>query len=41
MLLDMFLGPAAEVSFIDQNNGMLSGVNASLNTLLGRFKKRK
>jgi cell division protein FtsA len=41
MLLDMFLGPAAEVSFIDQKDGMLTGVNASLNTLLGRFKKRK
>jgi len=41
MLLDMFLGPAAEVSFIDQKDGMLTGVNASLNTILGRFKKRK
>jgi cell division protein FtsA len=41
MLLDMFLGPAAEISFIDQKDGMLTGVNSSLNTLLGRFKKRK
>jgi hypothetical protein len=41
MLLDMFLGPAAEISFIDQKDGMFTGVNTSLNTLLGRFKKRK
>jgi len=41
MLLDMFLGPAAEVSFIDQKDGMFTGVNASLNTILGRFKKPK
>jgi cell division ATPase FtsA len=40
MLLDMFLGPAAEISYIDSNGGMFKGVNMSLNTILGRFKKR-
>jgi hypothetical protein len=37
----MFLGPAAEVGFIDQKDGMLSGVNVSLNTILGRFRRSK
>lgn len=41
MLLDMFLGPAAEISYIDSQGGMLSGVGGSLNTILGRFKKHK
>jgi cell division protein FtsA len=41
MLLDMFLGPAAEVGFIDQKDGVLSGVNVSLNTILGRFRRSK
>jgi cell division protein FtsA len=40
MLLDMYLGPAAEISFVDQGQGVLSSVNSSLNTILGRFKKR-
>lgn len=40
MLLDMYLGPAAEVSYVEQNHGMLSSVNSSLNTIIGRFKKR-
>lgn len=40
MLLDMYLGPAAEISYVEQNHGMLSSVNFSLNTILGRFKKR-
>lgn len=41
MLLDMYLGPAAEVSYLDVGGGMLSSVNSSLNTILGRFKKRR
>jgi cell division protein FtsA len=41
MLLDMFLGPAAEVGFIDQKDGMLTGVSVSLNTILGRFRRSK
>jgi cell division protein FtsA len=40
MMLDMFLGPAAEVSFVEQNHGIFTSVNSSLNTILGRFKKR-
>jgi cell division protein FtsA len=40
MLLDMFLGPPAEISFTDSGGGMFKGVNVSLNTILGRFKKR-
>lgn len=39
MLLDMFLGPAAEISYTDSEGGMFKGVNLSLNTILGRFKK--
>jgi cell division protein FtsA len=41
MLLDMYLGPAAEVSYVEQNHGMLSSVNSSLNTIFNRFKKRR
>ena len=40
MLLDMYLGPAAEVSYVEQNHGVFSSVNSSLNTILGKFKKR-
>jgi cell division protein FtsA len=40
MLLDMYLGPAAEVSYVEQNHGVLSSVNSSLNTIISRFKKR-
>jgi len=40
MLLDMFLGPAAEVSYVENNGGMFTSVNSSLNTILGRFRKR-
>jgi cell division protein FtsA len=40
MLLDMYLGPAAEISYVEQNHGMFSSVNSSLNTILGRFRKR-
>lgn len=41
MLLDMYLGPAADISYIDSNGGMFASVNSSLNTILGRFKKAK
>lgn len=41
MLLDMYLGPAADVSFIEQNHGIFSSVNSSLNTIINRFKKRR
>ncbi|HVS79276.1 MAG TPA: cell division protein FtsA [Candidatus Saccharimonadales bacterium] len=41
MLLDMYLGPAAEVSYLDAEGGLMSSVNSSLNTILGRFKKRR
>lgn len=40
MLLDMYLGPAAEIGYLDNSNSMLSSVSSSLNTILGRFKKR-
>ncbi|HSW79137.1 MAG TPA: cell division protein FtsA [Candidatus Babeliales bacterium] len=40
MLLDMYLGPSAEVSFVEQNHGILTSVNSSMNTILGRFRKR-
>jgi hypothetical protein len=40
MMLDMYLGPAAEISYVEQNHGVFSSVNSSLNTILGRFKKR-
>jgi len=41
MLLDMYLGPAAEVGFIEQHNGILTSVNSSLNTFVGRFRRKK
>jgi cell division protein FtsA len=41
MLLDMYLGPAADISYMDTNGGMMSSVNSGLNTILGRFKKTK
>jgi cell division protein FtsA len=40
MLLDMYLGPAAEISYVEQNHGVFSSVNSSLNTILGRFRRR-
>ncbi len=40
MLLDMYLGPAAEVGYVEQTHGMLNSVNSSLNTILGRLRKR-
>lgn len=39
MLLDMFLGPAAEISYIENRGGMFTSVNSSLNTIIGRFRK--
>jgi cell division protein FtsA len=40
MLLDMYLGPAAEISYTESNGGMFTSVNSSLNTIFKRFKKR-
>ncbi len=40
MLLDMYLGPVAEVSFMDASGGVISSVSSSLNTFLGRVKHR-
>jgi cell division protein FtsA len=40
MLLDMYLGPAAEVSYVDSQNGLLQGVGGSLSGIFGRFKKQ-
>jgi cell division protein FtsA len=40
MLLDMYLGPAAEVSYVDSSRGLILSVNSTLNTFLGRIKKR-
>jgi cell division ATPase FtsA len=40
MMLDMYLGPPAEISYVEQNHGVFSSVNSSLNTILGRFRKR-
>ncbi|MBX4190966.1 cell division protein FtsA, partial [Candidatus Saccharibacteria bacterium] len=40
MMLDMYLGPAAEISYVEQNHGVFSSVNSSLNTILGRFRRR-
>jgi cell division protein FtsA len=39
MLLDMLLGPAQFNAFTETEPGMLQSVNASVNKLLGRFKK--
>ena len=39
MLLDMYLGPTAEIGFVEQNNGVFTSVNSTLNTFLGRFRK--
>jgi len=41
MLLDMYLGPAAHVGFIEQNNGILTSVNSKMNTFVGRFRRKK
>ncbi len=41
MMLDMYLGPAADVSYVDQSGGIMTSVNSSLNTFLGRIRKHK
>ncbi len=41
MLLDMYLGPAANISYLDTGGGMMSSVNSGLNTILGRLRKSK
>jgi cell division protein FtsA len=41
MLLDMYLGPAADISYLDTSGGMVASVNSGLNTILGRFKKKR
>jgi cell division protein FtsA len=40
MLLDMFLGPAAEISYMESSGGIFTSVNSSLNTIIGRLRKR-
>ena len=40
MLLDMFLGPPADISYTDSEGGMFKGVNLPLNTILGRLRKK-
>lgn len=40
MILDMYLGPAANISYVEQNHGIITSVNSSLNTIFSRFKKR-
>ncbi len=40
MLLDMYLGPSQNVSYVDGATGLFSSVNLSLNNIIGRFKKR-
>lgn len=40
MLLDMYLGPAADISYIEHNPGIFTSVNSSLNTIFRRLKKR-
>lgn len=41
MLLDMYLGPAAEAGFVEQSNGIFTSVNYTLNTFLGRLSRKK
>lgn len=41
MLLDMYLGPAQQVTFIDTPTGLWQSVNSSLGNLMGRFSKHK
>jgi cell division protein FtsA len=40
MLLDMYLGPASDVSYVEQNHGIFTSVSSSMNTILGRFRRR-
>jgi len=39
MLLDMYLGPAQEISYVDAADGLLQSVNGKLNTIFNRFRK--
>lgn len=38
MLLDMYLGPAQDISFVDGTDKLMGSVNSSLNNILKRFK---
>lgn len=40
MLLDMYLGPAQDITYTDPTSGLMQSVNVSLNSLFNRFKKR-
>lgn len=40
MLLDMYLGPAQDISFIDGTDKLMGSVNSSLNNIFKRFKRR-
>jgi hypothetical protein len=40
MLLDMLLGPPQFSHYTDTQPGILQSVGSSLNTIMGRFKKR-
>lgn len=39
MLLDMYLGPAQEISFMDSENSLVQSVNTKLNTFINRWRK--
>jgi len=39
MLLDMYLGPAQNISYLDTGNSLIKGVNSSLNSIFNRLKK--
>jgi cell division protein FtsA len=41
MLLDMYLGPAQEIAYMEAANGLMQSVNGRLNTLFGRLRKAK
>lgn len=40
MLLDMYLGPTQNVSFVDAQNNLFRSVSESFSGMLGRFRKR-
>lgn len=40
MLLDMYLGPAQEIAYVDPASGLMQSVNTGLNSLFNRLKKR-
>jgi cell division protein FtsA len=39
MLLDMYLGPTAEISYVDTSKGLMLSVNSTMNTFLSRLRK--